>query len=532
MTSRIIKDFSAWRLFEAAEPQDPAALYRAGDRAGLMALATVNDSAALKAKPGYAAIIKWWTDGHGDLSFWKSLVKSGDEKKADSKQSLDSAYYWAGSGSNANRATLYNTFIKALDATITAKPKVDAWIAKQNAANQARYSTAWIDGLGDIKSKLDAEKARGFIIIKSGMDRVFPAMFSDNMMDNKEYSTLVATDPVPDQVLRMLAQFKPLEATDTVIANKETYFRASISLSETDKLAILDSFAAKAKIWADKQNAKKPGSETIESAIAKATDLYIGPQNVKIEISKPAAPAAPQTVTASFSYPENPNGDEASEAFKKGLQMFPDDGTTIGATAAAELKTSVNDAVSKIQAAGGTITGVKTFAYSSTSKVPTKYGSADNTWNPDNNVKLANDRLAAINAALAAAISESGVQVAPTVDAENNTAFPNQGPDWGNTQRNDVAKYGKPGARTQAYQDEYGKWRFASAFFVFTYTITKTDSTPVAPQATPSGNWKSVIYWADESITIRIPKISLGSSYSYTPKPKNTTRGGVACPKF
>lgn len=522
MTLRIIKDFSTWRLFEAAEPQDPAALYKAGNRAGLMALAQVNDSAALKAKPGYAAIIKWWTDGHGDLSFLKSFVKGGDEKRADAQQSLDSAYYWAGSGSNANLATLYNTFIKELDATVKAKPTVDAWIRNQtllNPANQAKYSTAWIDGLADIKSKLDAEKAKGFIIKKDGMTRVFPLGFSDNLMDNKE---------LPENVLRMLAQFKPSETADAVIANKKSYFIASISLSETDKLEILDSFAAKAKAWAD----KKPGSETIESAIAKATDLYIGPRNLEIKVSKPAAPATPQPVTASFSYPENPNGDEKSDAFKKGLQMFPDDGTAIGATASAQLKASVNDAVSKIQAAGGAITGVKTFAWASTSRVPTKYGSADNTWNPENNVRLANDRLAAINAALAAAISESGVKVAPTVDAENNTAFPNQGPDWGDTQRNDVAKYGKPGARTQAYQDEYGKWRFASAFFVFTYTITPVNPKPVATQATPIGNWKALIYWEDESITIRIPKISFGSSYTSTPKPKTAVRKGLPCPTF
>jgi hypothetical protein len=530
MTDRLIKDFSTWRLFEAAEGQDPVSLYRAGDRKGLMALAAANDSAEVKAKPGYAQVVKWWTDGQGDLSFWKSVLKSGRSVEADRTQSLKSAYYWAGYGSNANSAGSYDQFMKAVEATIAAKPKVDAWIATQPAATKAKYSTAWIDGLTEVKTKLDAERANGFEIKANGMNQLFVAAYRDNAIDTKSYSDLLASASPADSILRRLAGFKPTSGVDALIAQKQTYFGASIKLTEADKISILDSFAAKAKAWADRQNKKKPGSETLESAIAKATSLHIAPKNVTIE-TKAAAPAgAPVTTTATFSYPANPKGDETSEAFKKGLQMFPDDGTTIGAQALAELNASVKEAVDNVVAAGGKITGVTTHAWSSTSKVPTKYGSADSTWKAENNVQLANDRLAAINAALATALTEAGVTAQASVDSASNQAAPNQGPEWGDAQRRDP-KYGTVGARTQAYQDEYGKWRFASAFFTLTYVVETTDSQQTAPTATPSGTWKSVISWADESISITITPPKFGSAYGRS-KPVNKAKSGTACPSF
>lgn len=533
--NRLIKDFNSWRLFEAAESStDPTELFKAGDRAGLMALAAQTDSAAVKAKPGYAAVIKWWTDGHGDLSFWKSAVKSGSAAQTDKALSLKSAFYWVGSGSNTTDSANYVKFIKAIDATIANKAKVEAWIKSRPTAQQGAYSAAWIDNLAKLKADLEKSKAEGLVISAAGMITQFPSQLKDNALDSKSFSDLMAGTP-PDSALRPLAIFKPTMTIDQLLADKTkngtTYWKASIQLTEADKLAILDAFAAKAKVWADKQNKKKPGSETVESAIAKANDLYISPSRVQIQVQAAGTPAEPKTVTAFFSYPENPKGDEQSEAFKKGLQMFPDDGTTIGQQALSELKTAVKDAVAKVKAAGGEVTGVTTYAYSSTSKVPTKYGSADNTWKPENNVQLANDRLAAINAALAQAISEAGIEIAPTVDAANNKAMPNQGPDWGDAQRRDVTNYGKPGARTEKYQQEYGKWRFASGFFTLTYKVSSTAPAQVQASATPSGTWKSIINWNDETITVDIPKISFGSSYRNQPKPA-ITKPGTACPIF
>lgn len=531
MTDRIIKDFSAWKLFEAEESTqpDPVALYKAGDKAGLMALATANDSAAVKAKPGYAAVIKWWTDGHGDLGFWKSVIKTGSAAKADEATSLKSAFYWGGSGSGVNDVRNYNAFIKAIDATIANKAKVEAWIKGKGTA-AANLSAAWIDGLADVKAKLEAAKAQGFLISSTAMSTIFVPQYKDNMIDKNPYDAAIGAQAPAEQVLRSLANFKPTAKIDALVANKQANFKASISLTEEDKLAILDAFAAKAKIWADKKNAKKPGSETLESAIAKATNLQVAPKNVTIKTVTSAVAGAPTTVTASFSYPANPKGDESSDAFKKGLQMFPDDGTTIGETALTELKAAVADAAEKVKAQGGTITGVKTYAYSSTSQVPTKYGSTDSTWKAENNVKLATDRLAAINSALATAITEAGIQVAPTVDVASNAARPNQGPVWGNEQRAD-AKYGKVGARTQAYQDEYGKWRFAAAFFELTYTVTETTPNTPEEKSTPSGTWKSVINWADESMTVTVPSISFGGTYAGKPRP-NSSKSGTACPVF
>lgn len=533
MTDRIIRDFGSWKLFEAEEATasqpDPAALYKAGDRKGLMALATATDSEAVKAKPGYQAVINWWTVGHGDLGFWKSLVKSGSAVKADEAQSLKSAFYWGGSGSSEKNLQSFNAFIKAVDAIIANKAKVDAWIQAKGKGS-ANLSTAWIDELATAKTALMQERDKGFLIKPQGMNYLVPSQYRDNMIDSKPFDSILNSTAPGDSVLGNLARFKPTAKVDAIIANKNN-FAASIRLSEADKLAILDGFAQKAQAWADKQNKKKPGSETVESAISKATSLYLAPQNVAITTTQAAATEGPTTVTATFSYPANPKGDETSEAFKKGLQMFPDDGTTIGETALAELKAAVKDAADKVKAAGGTITGVKTYAYSSTSQVPTKYGSTDATWKAENNVKLANDRLAAINGALGAALAEAGITVKPTVDAANNTAKPNQGPAWGDAQRRDP-KYGKPGARTQEYQDEYGKWRFAAGFFELTYTVTRTEPTQTAPTSAPSGTWKWVISWGDESISIEIPSISFGSTYSSGSKPKMKSSSTTACPVF
>ena len=533
MTDRIIRDFGSWKLFEAEEATasqpDPAALYKAGDRKGLMAIATANDSAAVKAKPGYEAVIKWWTDGHGDLSFWKSMVKSGKSAEVDEKRSLNAAYYWAGSSSTEKEITRLNDFIKAIDATIANKAKVDAWI-KGKGKSAPNLSTAWIDGLSQVKEQILAKKKAGLIIKTTPMNMLFPPSYRDNLIDDKPYDVALNSGTTPDFVLGNLARYKPTGKIEQIVANTQN-FTASIVLSEADKLAILDNFAKQAQAWANRRNKTKGNSETLESGIAKATNLYIMPANVKVTMTAGTEAGAPVTTTATFSYPDNPKGDSNSEAFKKGLQMFPDDGITIGAQALTELKAAVNDAVAKVKAAGGTITGVTTFAYSSTSQVPTRYGSADATWKAENNVKLANDRLAAINTALSQAITEAGVTVKPTVDAAKNFARPNAGPAWGDAQRKDP-KYGKPGARTEAYEQEYGRWRFASAFFTLTYTVTSTETTATEPTMAPSGIWKSYISWSDESISIEIPSISFGGSYPDQRGPKFDPKHMRDCPSF
>lgn len=533
MTQRIIKDFSSWKLFEADEAPgqpagqpDPIALYNAGDRKGLMALAEANDSPEIKAKPGYQAIINWWKQGHGDLSFWKSIVKDSDSVRADASLSLKSAFYWGGSSTNVRATERFVKTLKKIDTVIAAKAKIDAWIQSKPETARARYSTAWIDALAAAKPRIEESKAKGLLINNKGLAKLMPDMLAAGNADNIGGYIQKGSN----EYLAKLASYKATPF-DTLVAQSKDYFEASISLSEADKLAMLDDFAAKAQKWANQRNKRKPNSETLDSALAKATSLFIAPTNVNINVTKTTATATNTQQTQIFSYPDHPMGNENSEAFKKGLQMFPDDGIVIGQTAKTELTTAIKEVVAQIKEKGGEIIGIKTYAWASTSKVPTKYGSESGTYNPENNVKLVNDRLGAINAAIAAAVAEAGIAVKPTVDAAQNTALPNQGPDWGPAQRNDSAKYGVPGKRTELYEKEYGIWRFAMGFFELTYQIKTTPPIETKTVAAPSGKWKSHISWADESfrIEINIPSVKIGTfTTSEGPSRKPNKKG--TCP--
>jgi hypothetical protein len=531
---KIIKDFASWKLFEATETQDPAALYKAGDRAGLIALAKAGDSADVKSKPGYEQVMTWWTNGKGKLGLFKSIVKSGSSAENDTKKSLASAYYWAGSTSNVRLNAGVTTLLTAMKAAVANKAKVDAWIATKPASAQARYSTAWMDSLQAAIDGIEASQKAGLLITATGSYYIFPPALKDDLMDKTKVSDSLASEKPDNSIMNQLAQFKPAKKYSEVDADKSntgtSYWKASVSMKDSDKLAILDAFAKKAEAYAAKANKQKPGSMTLEQAIETSTSLWVMPQNVAIATQAAPEQQGPKVVTSSFMYPANPNGDENSEAFKKGLQLFPDDGTTIGESAKAELAAAVKDAVAQIQSAGGKITGVKTYAYSSTSQVPTKYGSDTNKYDPANNVKLANDRLAAINTALAAAISGAGVQAQAEVDATKNTSRPNSGPAWGDAQRKDP-KYGKIGARTPEYEATYGKWRYAAAFFEFTYEVTTTIPQPTAPTATPSGTWKFYIGWADESITIKINPPRIGG-FAPIGGGRIKNAGSTACPIF
>lgn len=532
--NRIIKDFSSWKLFEAGEPQDAAALYKAGDLAGLVALVKANDSAAVKSKPGYDAVMQWWSQGHGDLGLIKGLLKSGSARQGDKTNSLKSAYYWSGSSSNVNATGLVSGLLTAMKAVAANKAKVDAWIATAKG-NKASYSSEWIDSLGETIQKIEDYQKAGSMITPNATWYIFPPSLKDNMLDKTKVSDSLESETPNPSILRILAQFKPTKQFSEIEAERTkpdtALWKASAQISEADKLKLMDVIAAKAQKHADRINKSKPGTLDLTKSIMTASDLYVMPQNVEFKVTAAEAPAAPTSVTASFSYPANPNGDENSPEFKKGLQLFPDDGTTVGPEATAAINQAVTEAVKKIQEQGGTITGVQTYGYSSTSKVPTKYGSDSATYNPANNVRLANDRLAAINATLAQAIKTAGVQVEPTVDAAKNVAVPNHpnSPDWGDAQRKDSAKYGTPGKRTAQYEAEYGKWRFAAAFFTFTYTVTTTTPNQPGTDVSVVGQWKAVMHWSDESISISIPRISIGGSFPSAPRPKKSS---TACPVF
>lgn len=530
MKNSIIKNYSTWlaeslQVLEAVT--DPTAAYKAGDRAGLVELAQANDSAEVKAHPAYASVMQWWKNGEGDLNLWKSLVKKSSDAKTDKTRSLKSIYYWSG-GAIGGSNKILDSFYKVADAIIKNGTKTGASEERISQLKQA------VETLKD-------RQAKGFIL-KTGnlLGSIIPAALTDGVFTTGGENIQVADElakPAPNKALvGVLKNWKltgnsteltkdPLTSVNFLAdklkdqAGADAFWTASMKISDADKKAMLDNF----KAAADKYVAKKKVADlTFDKAILTATNLYILPKNEKITVTQAVQTGQPTQVTQSFSYPENPKGDTASPAFQKGLQLFEDDGTAIKQQAASELAASVKSAVDAVKAAGGTITGVKTWGYSSTSQVPTSYGSDPNNkqWKPENNVKLATDRLASINKALADSLTANGVTVAPTVETTKNIADANRGPAWTEKDRTDP-KWGKAGARSQEYQTTYGPWRYAVAFFELTYTKTSTTPPEVASTASPSGEWKSMINWADESVSIEIniPKIRFGTGYSKSPNP-------------
>jgi hypothetical protein len=537
MKQSIIKSYSNWLnenlLIAEAEGVDIGALYKAGDRAALVEAAAAADSAEIKAHPAYAAVMQWWKNGEGDLNLFKSILKKSSAARTDRARSLKSIYYWNSGGTTRGAAPKANVFYKVADAII---------------ANSERAGLS-PDRLAQLKQAIDLLKtarAEGFELkVSSLFASIIPGKLTDGVMDGDiNVIAELAKNPVNPKIKEELAKYRltgpkteltkdPLTSAKFLIAqrtNKTTvgeYWIASMTLSDTEKKAMLDYFKSKADAYAARKN---DPSLTFDKAILIATNLYIAPKNEEIIISAPETQAAPTApIVQAFSYPENANGDTKSSAFQKGLQLFPDDGVTIQAAAKSELSAAVKSAVDSVKSLGGTITAVSTWGYASTSQVGTTYGSADKTSKRENNVKLANDRLASINAALAEALTANGVELTPTIDAKN-LAEPNRGPAWTDKDKVD-AKWGKPGARTPEYQATYGPWRYAVAFFQLTYTITTPGKRSVQATATPSGEWKSVISWSDESWDPpKFPKIKFGTALPKVP----TYKGGSpsACPIF
>lgn len=540
MKHSIIKGYSSWLnenlLIAEAEGTDVGALYKAGDRAGLVDAAMAADSAEIKAHPAYASVMQWWKNGEGDLGLFKSLLKKGSSAKTDKARSLKSIYYWNGGGTVKGAAPRADMFYRVADAIIANGAKAGVTPERISQLKQA------ID-------LLKTAKAEGFELRTSALfGSIVPGALSDGVFDSggKKIDVIAElTKPqVGDTLRKVLTVYRlnanstrelmvdPLTSAKFLIAqrtNKATvneYWVASVSLRDSEKKAMLDHFKAKADAYAAR---KKDPNVTFDKAILVATNLYIAPKNEKITIAAPETPAAPAApIVQAFSYPESANGDANSAAFKKGLQLFPDDGVTIQPTAKSELAAAVKSAVDAVKAAGGTITEISTWGYASTSQVGTTYKSANNTSSKENNVALANDRLASINAALAEALTANGVEIAPTVNAKN-LAEPNRGPAWTDADKSN-AKWGRPGARTPEYQATYGPWRYAVAFFQLTYNITTPGQTPAIPFATPSGEWTSIISWSDESWKPEIPRISFGTALPKVPMYKGGS--STACPIF
>jgi hypothetical protein len=544
MKTQIIKNYTNWLnenlLIAEAEGVDIGALYKAGNLAGLVEAAMSADSPEIKAHPAYTSVMQWWKNGGGDLNLVKTLLKKSSASKSDKTNSLKSMYYWTGGTVVNAKSPTTDTFYKVADAIIAngAKAGVTAEkisqlkqaIDKLKQAKRKGFDLANIGLLGSIVPEaLVNGTAYGVDIVK---ELTKP---SDQIKDSLKAALvkwqLSATTPSPELKKDPLTSANFLVSQQTNAATVNSYWTSAVPLTDADKKAILDYFKSKADAYV---SSKKDSNITFDKAILIATNLRIAPKGQAITVDSPeSTDAASAPIIQTFSYPADAKGDPNSLAAKSSQNLFPDDGVIIAPVNKAELDAMVKSAIDAVKTAGGTITAISTWGLARTSKVGTSYGSKDKTFSPTNNIPLANDRLSAINKALADSISANGITITPTVDMANNKAIPNAPgcPDWTDADKRDP-KWGPIGDRSPLYQSTYGPWRFAQGFLQLTYTITNPKPKIPEASATPNNEWKSVISWSDESWQPEL-KVKFGTSWlgKLTVAPGES--GGLdICPKM
>ena len=180
------------------------------------------------------------------------------------------------------------------------------------------------------------------------------------------------------------------------------------------------------------------------------------------------------------------------------VNLFPDDSATLTSDAIGLINRMVKQQVEKARASLDKnaydieiAPRVLNFA-AGTSQVSSKYkgpsgGTGDYKDGIANNEALCKDRLAAMQKAFIEALKANGVVgIDDCIQAGGKnyviTEKPNEGPEWGEEQRKNTKKYGKPGARTKAYQNEYARYRFASGQVALSLSYTENKIDPGKPK--------------------------------------------------
>ena len=174
------------------------------------------------------------------------------------------------------------------------------------------------------------------------------------------------------------------------------------------------------------------------------------------------------------------------------VELFPDDSATLTSDAIGLINRMVKQQVEEARAnpilkdAYDIEIAPRVLNFSAgTSKVRSKYNST--TYSAANNIPLCKDRLAAMQKAFVEALKANGVVgIEDCIQAGGKhyviTEKPNEGPEWGEQQRKDTKTYGKQGARTKAYQNEYEKYRFASGQVALSLSYTVNEIDPGKPK--------------------------------------------------
>jgi hypothetical protein len=507
-----IKYFNDWKLFESEQGEQPQQIVDPNSAASILAFCKAADEqSGVAAVPGYDAVMKWWSDGHGQSTFWASFIKAHSESKYDKRHSLSSAKYWAGQGSNPQAEQKFNTFVKV----------VDALIAKKADPTLAPYP--FLNDLVAVKKDLEEKRKNGVLISQYSEEfgKFIPPYFMSQPGGNVDQivQTIQNGTPQDQKYMQYVALIKNFQARInskqspalpqalTELTSKFAKgpgefakWTASVVLSPDEKKQLLATIAEKASVYLERM--QKYSSESkitnLNSAILAATDLSIAPNGDNITV----LPAAKSIVTISKvtgQYPAIPIVGDAfdshSEEMTKAKALFQDNTAELKPESAAEIQKLVGDAIKLITDQGGKIKAVTLFGAASTSKVPTKSY-------PGGNQKLTTDRFNSLMAEFKKAFE--GKTESIVIDTNRSKITPEQGPDWNDAAR---AKYMSNGQKTPEYETTYSPYRYATGYFEIQYVIEPSNTTTFEPQVFASGKWKVLIGWKGEEIKISIPPI-------------------------
>jgi len=512
MTKGPIKYFNDWKLFENEQPETPVQPVDPNSAASLLSsVRAEDDRTGVSAVPGYDAVMKWWSDGHGKSSFWDSFVKSHRESKYDKMHSLSSAKYWAGQGSNPQAEQKFNNFIKI----------VDALIAKKSDPTLAPYP--FLNDLEEVKRQLEEKRKSGVLISQYSAEfgRFIPSYFMTQPGGNVDQIVQTITNGTPQdqkymQLVSLIKNFqgminvKRYPTLPEALAALTTKFQkgpgefvkwtASVTLTSDEKKQLLTSISQKATAYLERIQKSHPDPKItdLNSAILAATDLSIAPNGDNINVM-PAAKPVVTTSVITGQYPAVPVVDGAfdshSEEMTKAKALFNDNAATLKPESLTRIQQFVNDAIKLITDQGGKISNVVLFGAASTSKVPTQSY-------PGGNKQLTTDRFNALMEAFKSAFE--GKTASITIDTNKSKITPEQGPDWNDAAR---AKYMPNGQKTPEYETTYGPYRYAIGYFEIQYVIETQEEQTFKPTVYATGKWKVLIGWKGEAISLKIPPI-------------------------
>ena len=382
---------------------------------------------AFSRSPIYAAMLEWF-ENHPDASTRESLkawVGTSTIKKVGDVENKDYQ-------STANRIIGMTNPNGTGD---TIRIKLNALMSKTTDSTTKTNIQNIIKQLDRIHKEYKAFKVKG----------VFP----DNDFSNEVYTELdnlrrgVTTDGelrrIDDEVIILKDVLANLTGFNIISSAKDSG-NVNIQSDENSKAQIIAQLnveaAGKLKDKDFLDGFFRGVSPSLEDMITKAKSIQIGVADSKViaqykDAKVKETDLGRQLAVRTFSYPQEDL--DRTQRNELAMNMFPDDGDTLGDEGLQGLQAIVNEALSVYNSAiaedeGAELKTINIRVYSSTSKVRTAYKS--NKYSEQNNVQLATARASVIEAKLKELINETDLSNAENVVTLLKVVDANRGPGW------------------------------------------------------------------------------------------------------